>query len=65
MGKHEKCLASILRGTSDRIIGFRHICGLLNGLGFAMRIRGSHHSFTRDGIAEILNLQPQGSLAKA
>jgi hypothetical protein len=47
MGKHEKCLASVLRGTSDRNIGFRDICGLLNGLGFAMRIRGSHHIFTR------------------
>jgi hypothetical protein len=34
-------------------------------LGFAERIRGDHHIFTRDGVEEILNLQPRGSLAKA
>ncbi len=33
-------------------------------LGFDERIRGSHHIFTRDGIEEILNLQPIGSKAK-
>ncbi len=33
-------------------------------LGFDERIRGSHHIFTRDGIEEILNLQPKGSKAK-
>jgi len=34
-------------------------------VGFAERIRGDHHIFTRDGVEEILNLQPRGSLAKA
>jgi len=34
-------------------------------LGFAERIRGDHHIFTRDGVPEILNLQPLGSQAKA
>lgn len=29
------------------------------------RIRGDHHIFARDGVAEILNLQPRGSQAKA
>jgi hypothetical protein len=28
------------------------------------RIRGSHHIFNRDGVDEILNLQPRGSMAK-
>lgn len=28
------------------------------------RIRGDHHIFTRDGIAEILNLQPREGKAK-
>jgi hypothetical protein len=32
---------------------------------FSQRIRGDHHIFTRDGVVEILNLQPRGSLAKA
>ena len=37
----------------------------LRRAGFAVvRIKGSHHIFTRDDIEEILNLQPLGSLAK-
>jgi hypothetical protein len=32
--------------------------------GFAERIKGSHHIFTRAEVPEILNLQPVGSLAK-
>jgi len=28
------------------------------------RIRSSHHVFTKDGIEEILNLQPKGAKAK-
>jgi hypothetical protein len=37
---------------------------VLKRLGFEERIRGSHHIFTRDGIEEILNLQPRRSRAK-
>lgn len=33
-------------------------------LGFAERIKGSHHIFSHPDIEEILNLQPRGSLAK-
>jgi len=28
------------------------------------RVRGSHHIFSKEGIAEILNIQPKGSEAK-
>jgi hypothetical protein len=27
-------------------------------------VRGSHHIFARDGVVEILNLQPKGGKAK-
>jgi hypothetical protein len=37
---------------------------LLREFGFDERIRGSHHIFSKDGIAEILNLQPKGDRAK-
>jgi len=38
---------------------------LLRGLGFQERIRGSHHIFTKEGVEEILNLQPKdGGKAK-
>jgi hypothetical protein len=40
------------------------LCGLLERLGFSLRIRGDHHIFFREGIEEILNLQPKGNQAK-
>ena len=57
-------LDRVLRGTSDAGIRFDELCQLLRRLGFAERIRGDHHIFTREGVEEILNLQPRGSLAK-
>ena len=65
MGRHEKLLLQILRGTSDASIPFEGLCLLLRWLGFEERGRGSHHIFSRDGVAEILNLQPRGAEAKA
>ena len=64
MVKKEKLLAKILRGMSDADISFSGICQLLKVFGFEERIRGDHHIFTRDGIQEIINLQPKGSKAK-
>jgi len=64
VGKHDKLLDKILRGTSDASIPFDSLCHLLRKLGFGSRVRGSHHIFYRDGIEEILNLQPRGSNAK-
>ena len=64
MSKHEKLLDRILRGTSDANIPFDGLCQLLKRLGFEMRVRGSHHIFFREGVAEILNLQPRGTNAK-
>ena len=54
----------VLSGTADQNIRFSQIRGLLRQLGFIERIRGSHHIYSREGVLEILNLQPRGSLAK-
>ena len=64
MNKPNKTFERILRGTSDANISFNEICELLRNMGFEERVRGSHHIFTKDGIAEILNLQPDGNKAK-
>ena len=53
-----------MRGTSDANIPFAGLCQLLSKLGFEERIRGSHHIFTKEGVEEILNLQPKGAKAK-
>ncbi|MHB9024108.1 MAG: type II toxin-antitoxin system HicA family toxin [Armatimonadota bacterium] len=65
MTKRNAFFEKILRGTSDANISFTGLCRLLSSMGFSERIKGSHHIFTRWDIEEILNLQPQGRLAKA
>jgi len=63
--RRRRLLARVLSGAADRTIRFEALRTLLLSLGFEERIRGSHHIFTRAGVVEILNLQPQaGGLAK-
>jgi predicted RNA binding protein YcfA (HicA-like mRNA interferase family) len=64
MGKHEKLLLKILSGSSDANINFEDLCNLLKDFGFVMRVRGSHHIFRREGVAEKINLQQDGNKAK-
>lgn len=52
MSKHEKLLLKIISGTSDSNIQFDELCIFLKHLNFVMRIKGSHHVFRREGIAE-------------
>ena len=65
MTAHAKFLDQILRGTSDKNIEFDSLCNLLKRFGFVERIQGGHHIFIKDGVSEILNLQPKGHDAKA
>jgi hypothetical protein len=64
MTGHDKVLQRVLRGTSDANISFDGLCQLLHHLGFSERVRSSHHIFSKDGVEEILNLQPIGGQAK-
>ena len=64
MGKWDKLLERVLRGTSDASISFDDLCGLLERLGFERRTRGSHNVFRRPGVIEKPNLQRAGSKAK-
>ncbi|HDY67190.1 MAG TPA: type II toxin-antitoxin system HicA family toxin [Candidatus Scalindua sp.] len=64
MGKYEKLILKIMRGASDKNVSFSELCQLLKKLGFSETIKGSHHIFTKEGVEEILNLQPKGSNAK-
>jgi hypothetical protein len=65
VSKAAKTLNRVLRGNADANIRFADLRALLKHLGFTERIRGDHHIFTRDGVAEILNLQPRAGKAKA
>ncbi|MBD3378815.1 type II toxin-antitoxin system HicA family toxin [candidate division KSB1 bacterium] len=65
MSKHEKVLLKVTSGRSDADVKFIDLTSLLNYLGFEERVRSSHHIFYKQGINEILNLQPKGNKAKA
>ena len=65
MSKHEKTLLKVLSGTSDTNIAFDDICSLLKKLEFSVRVKGSHHIFTREEVVEILNIQSKQGKAKA
>ena len=64
MSQYEKLLASILSGTKDSNILFADLQSVLDRLGFECRIRGDHFIYTKDGVEEIINIQPKGNRAK-
>ncbi len=64
MGKLEKLYRHILMRRSDANVPFEALCALLKRLGFNERIKGDHHIFTKDGVEEILNLQPTNGKGK-
>jgi hypothetical protein len=65
MSKFDKQLTKLLFGNSDNNFRFNDLVGLLLSLGFEMRINGgSHHIFTRQDVAEIINIQPINNKAK-
>ena len=51
-------LDRILSGLADKNIRFQHMRRLLKDFGFSERIKGDHHIFYKQGIEEIINLQP-------
>ena len=64
MGKYNKLIQKIISRKNDQNITFSELCNLLSKLGFKQRIKGDHHIFYKDGIEEIINIQPKGNLAK-
>jgi hypothetical protein len=67
MASLKKRLDAILSGRSDANIRFQELRQIVLALGFRERpAKGSHHIFYREGVEEIINLQPlPGGKAKA
>lgn len=61
----EKLMQSILSGTKDSNIKFMDLQKILDILGFYHRVKGDHFIYYKDGIQEIINIQPIGNKAKA
>ena len=64
MSQYEKLLLSILSGTRDKGILFADLRAVLDRLGFQCRIKGDHFIYTKEGVEEIINIQPVGNKAK-
>jgi predicted RNA binding protein YcfA (HicA-like mRNA interferase family) len=65
MTQKEKLIRAILDGLSDKNIDFNELCNLLKSLGFGEHIRGNHHIFRKEDVVERINLQKDGTKAKA
>lgn len=64
MSKFEKLFMQIMSGTNDRNVSFGDLQKALMLLGFTVRFKGDHFIYFRDGVDEIINIQPDGSKAK-
>jgi hypothetical protein len=65
MGKFEKLQLKLLSGSADNNFSFDELRNILHHFDFIERTTGgSHRIFYKDGIEEIINIQPIGSKAK-
>ena len=55
---YREILNKVVSGLSDKNLRFRDLTKLLIDIGFSERIKGDHHIFVKEGIDEIINLQP-------
>lgn len=64
MPTNEKIFADIMCGSKDKNIKFADVRKILNTFGFQCRIKGDHFIYYKNGIDEIINIQPDGNRAK-
>ena len=55
MSKTDKIRTRVLLGDSDANIDFDELCKLMISLGFAERIKGILHIFSKSRVEEIIN----------
>jgi hypothetical protein len=59
MSTKEKLRKKLLAGKSDKNFDFTELCTCVQHLGFSMRRgRGDHAVFDKEGVPEIITLQP-------
>jgi predicted RNA binding protein YcfA (HicA-like mRNA interferase family) len=65
MSEAEKLAERILSGRSDKNFALDDLCYVLERAGFQSRSgRGSHRIYYKDGVVEIVNIQPRNGKAK-
>jgi len=65
MATLEKLITNILSGRKDSNISFNDLRKVVVYFGFIERIRGDHYIYSKDGVDEIINIQPVGNKSKA
>ena len=61
MSRAEKLAAKLLTGRSDKNFSFDDLCYIIERAGFECRGgKGSHRIYAKQGVAEIINVQPRG-----
>lgn len=65
MSSVDKILTAVMCGTRDKNILFLDLRKLLDVLGVRCRIKGNHFIYYKEGVSEIINIQPEGNKAKA
>lgn len=55
----KKIIGKVLGGTGDTNIKFAELSKLILSLGFRERIKGDHFIYSKTGVVEIINIQPQ------
>lgn len=59
-----KIISDIISAGKDSNIKFKDLQRVLDVMGFRCRIKGDHFIYYKDGIDEIINIQPKGNKAK-
>ncbi|MHB1680713.1 MAG: type II toxin-antitoxin system HicA family toxin [bacterium] len=58
MTTNQKFITKLLNPDSRKNIDFNDLTKFLKNLGFSERIKGEHFIFTKENVAEIVNIQP-------
>lgn len=53
-----------MSGVQDKNIKFADLQKILDIMGFQCRVRGDHFIYWKEGVEEIINIQPDGNKAK-
>jgi len=54
-----------MSARQDKSVKFNELRTLLLSMGFVERVKGDHFIYSKSNIVEIINIQPDGNMAKS
>lgn len=64
LAQRDKLFYSIMCGVQDNNVKFSDLQKILSDLGFQRRVKGDHFIYWKEGVEEIINIQPNKDKAK-